>query len=66
MTNERKQIALFLQKYPQFEGRNLSLNLYSDILDMDKPVEDRIIAKSNLKHNLMEVGYDLATDWKLL
>lgn len=66
MTNERKQIALFLQKYPQFEGRNLSLNLYSDILDMDKPEKDRIIAKSNLKHDLIEVGYDLATDWKLV
>lgn len=66
MTNEDRQIALFLEKYPQFKGKNLGLNLYSDILDMDKPEKERIIAKSNLKHDLIEVGYDLATDWKLV
>ena len=67
MTNEERQIEKFLKQYPQFESDRdyLELNLYCDIMDKRKPEDHKIIAVSNLPHDLLKVGYMLADKWTL-
>ncbi len=59
----------FLRQYPQFEGRNLDMNLTGDILDLDKAKDDktRVIAVSNCVRNLDDPRYmtSIPTAWTL-
>ena len=68
MTNEEKIIKLFIEQYPQYENikNNLSVNLYADILDTRKAESERVIAISDLQHNLNTLNiYSMPTKWQL-
>lgn len=54
MTNGEYWMYLFLKQHPEYEGRNLGMNLCGDVLDLDVPERDprRIIAVSNAEHNI--------------
>lgn len=66
MTNEQRVLEMFCKKFPQFEKDReyLELNLYCDIMDKRKE-KDKIIAVSDLPHDLLKIGYMLPNDWKL-
>lgn len=66
MTNAQRVLEMFCKKFPQFEKDReyLELNLYCDIMDKRKE-KDKIIAVSDLPHDLLKIGYMLPNDWKL-
>lgn len=66
MTNEQRVLEMFCKKFPQFkkDREYLELNLYCDIMDKRKE-KDKIIAVSDLPHDLLKIGYMLPNDWKL-
>lgn len=68
MTNEEKALNLFYEQYPQFvQDRDaLQLNVFGDVIDPRRPEGSRVIAKSDCKHDLSVMRYDLPTRWDLL
>lgn len=68
MTNVDRCIDLFIRQYPNYEELrpHLSVNIYCDILDTRKPEGERVVAKSDCKHDLSRVHYDLPTKYELV
>ena len=68
MTNEQRALNLFYKQHPQFEQdrEHLRLNIYGDIIDPREPEGSRVIAKSNCKHDLSSIHYDLPTQWDIV
>jgi len=66
MNNEQRTLELFIKQYPQFKNDReyLEINLYCDIMDRRKE-KNKIIAISNISHDLLKVGYSLPTSWEL-
>ena len=66
MNNEQRVMELFYKQFPQFEKDReyLEINLYCDIMDKRKD-KDKIIAISDLPHDLLKIGYLLPKSWKL-
>ena len=66
MTNEQRVLDMFCKMFPKFEKdrQYLEINLYCDIIDKRKE-KDKIIAVSDLPHDLLKIGYMLPNDWKL-
>lgn len=68
MTREREIINLFCRRFPQFEGekRYLRLNLYGDVLDMRREENNRIIAVSDVPHDILRAGKVVPRLWKIV
>lgn len=66
MNNEQRVMELFYKQFPQFEKDRayLEMNLYCDIMDKRKE-KDKIIAVSDLPHDLLKIGYLLPSKWTL-
>ena len=67
MTNEERVFDLFFSQYPELKAdrRYLAMNLYCDIMDQRKEEKEKIIAISDLPHDLLKIGYQLPTSWQL-
>ena len=44
-------------------SRKLSVNLYEDIMEISQDGSKKIIAESDLPHDLLKVGTERATSW---
>ena len=68
MTNADKCIDLFLRQYPQYENirEHLSVNIFCDVLDLRQPEGMRVIAKSDCRHSLDRMSYDLPTKYEIV
>lgn len=66
MNNEQKVKELFCKMFPQYEDdmEYLEMNIYCDIMDKRKD-KDKIIAVSDLPHDLTKLGHLLPTKWTL-
>lgn len=66
MTNEKKIIEAFISLHSEYEPikNHLSVSLYGDILDVRRPEKERVIAISDLPHDLLAIGYsDMPNNW---
>lgn len=68
MTNEERALQLFYNQYPQFKQDRaaLRLNIFGDVIDPRRPEGSRVIAKSDCKHDLSVMRYDLPTTWEII
>lgn len=69
MTNEKKIVEMFVSMHSDFSEIEpyLSVSLYGDILDTRKNEKERVIAISDLPHDLMELGSsDMPKKWTIL
>lgn len=68
MTNEQRALNLFYRQFPQYEQERgiLRLNIFWDVIDPRKPEKQRVIAKSDCKHDLSVMRYDFPSKWELL
>ena len=62
MNNEQRVMELFYKQFPQFEKDRayLEINLYCD-----RKEKDKIIAVSDLPHDLLKICYLLPSKWTL-
>lgn len=68
MTNEERALNRFYELFPEYEPQRaaLRLNVFGDVIDPRRPEGSRVIAKSDCKHDLSVMRYDLPTTWEII
>ena len=61
MNKIQEQINRFKILYPEYKDKELDLNLYCDILE-----DGKVIAVSDLPHDITALNNRLATNWKVV
>lgn len=66
MTNEERMYNEFIMQYPEAEQHryNLKMNVFCDIM-LERAGKRKIIAISDVPHNLDKCGYKTASRWTL-
>lgn len=64
MTNEKRVMDKFINMFPEYEPlrEKLAMNIYCDIMREDTR---KIIAVSDLPHDLSSIGYKLPKSWTI-